>query len=56
METRPPMKGVTGRLISRIRTKCATRLSVVRLARQRPEGRQPQISKKVLRLNSNDAA
>jgi hypothetical protein len=44
------------RLISRIRTKGAIRLRVVRLARQRPEGRQPQSSETDIQLNSNDAA
>jgi UDP:flavonoid glycosyltransferase YjiC (YdhE family) len=55
MENRPPMKGVTGRLSSRIRTNGAISLRVVRLARQRPGGRQSQISRTVLQLNFNDA-
>jgi hypothetical protein len=53
MENPHPM---TWRVVSRTLTKCAISLRVVRLARQRPEGRQSQISKTVLQLKYNFSA
>jgi hypothetical protein len=55
MENRPPMTRRDWASEIPHRTMDEIILRVVRLARQRPEGMQSQISKTVLQLNSNDS-